>query len=264
MLRTILLIALLFSATTAVADESGTHDPASITAIGVYLKTDEGYARLAPYRHARFDFNFFGSIPVASSVQQPVELIVYHPEVGVDDLKFENRTIETPGARAFVEPVIEPLGEGRLRVTFDQELESEAFIIAHVFHRCCHNNPRAIALTDPEPALLEIYAEGQDLNPTTIAHVIDSALDAYPENEQLQQLLAYWQNRERQARIQYVYDFMDEAWQDYEAATGLTAKQQALRNVRARAAGYLERHPDGEHADTVQERLAYAERELGE
>ncbi|MCC5812984.1 MAG: hypothetical protein JJU06_21680 [Ectothiorhodospiraceae bacterium] len=264
MFRIILLFTLLLGTATTAADNSNVHDPAAITATGVYLKTDEGYARMAPYRHARFDFNFFNSIPVANDVQRPVELIVYIPGVGVGDLEFENRTIEIPGARAFVEPVIEPLGENRLRVTFDQELEMEGFIIAHVFHQCCHNSPRAIALTAPEPALLELYAEGQDLNATTIAHNVEKALDAYPENEQMQQLLGYWQNREYQARVQYVYDFMDEAWQDYQAASGLTAKQQALRNVRARATGYLERHPDGEHADTVQERLAYAERELGE
>jgi hypothetical protein len=240
----------------------------SITQIdtyGVYVADKSGYVKVEPYTHDyRFvDFKYLNEIPVAERKDDNLTLVVYAKDFSPNSVQLESRPLQVKVQLEKINFSVKPLDKPDM-----YELTTSAPVkdgtILHVEAWGTFDNFGAIVLGETEDELIKYFSQKTLSNASVVTQYLDDALVAFPDNAKLKELSLYWKTAAEEEKDKSDYAYVEEKWQQYEAAEKLTLKERYLNAVIGEINGYLSQHPEGIKANEAKERKATAEAKLKE
>lgn len=235
-----------------------------IEAYGVYLKVEDGYQAIPPVQgmdSLNYDFSFrLLTMPVAKTPATPVELVIYSSGFEPDWSRFEARPMDVPGGNAVIYPTVAPLKEDQFKLTFNDPIREDSILLVDT--GCCRATVYAVALSEPEPQLLRLFAPGTEHNPVSAEFVLDRVLSRVDASQQMTDLHNHWKNEVQLKEASDYFVYIDEAWQKYEAGETTEERINALQQVQGMSERYIEDFPQGRELEKVKERLAFAKGKL--
>lgn len=214
-----------------------------LESFGVYIKTDQGYIATDVYSHYRMDFEYYGELAVLTPSSTGLELLVYQPDILPTELAFDSRPLNSPGQSIRVTPLISPISDDQLKVTFQEDIPSDRILMIDT--QLGNNSIYAVALSSPLAGFMAGYKMDADITPTNATWSLNKIRVAYPNNADLLQLLKYWTEKEIESQATQQYDWVIKAWHDYEKAQTAEHKLIELEKVKGRIEYYLAEYQDG-------------------
>ncbi|MFQ3232113.1 hypothetical protein [Reinekea sp.] len=238
-LKRILQISLTFTMMVSIV----TAEEIKLENYGVYVKTDQGYIAADVYNHYRMDFEYYGELTVLTPSSDGLELIVYQPDILPNYINIETRPLASPGQTFRVSPQISPLSDDQTKITFKEAIPADRILLIDTGWG--NNSLHAVALSSPLAGFIAGYKVGSDITATNATWSIEKVLTAYPGNPELLALLAHWTQKEIETKAREQYDWVIQAWDDYEKAETTETKLLELENVKGRIEYYFEEYPGG-------------------
>jgi hypothetical protein len=236
-----------------------------IETYGIYVAAKNGYVKVEPYTHNyRFvDFKYLNEIPFVERNDDKLTLVVYVKDFSKDYMELVLRPLEIKVKLEKINFNVKPLDKPNMyEVSIDSPVKNGT--ILQVQSWGIFDGFGAIMLGEPQEALVNYFSQKELSNAVVITQYLDDALVAFPDNAKLQELSAYWKTAAAKEKDEKDYEYVQEKWQQYEAAEKLTLKQRYLNAVVSEINGYLNQHPNGVKAKEANERKALAEEKLKE
>lgn len=237
--------------------------PAEIKSYGVYVKGKSGYVKAKAYKHNYIDFPYFAEMPYIERDGDALEIIVYKKDFNPTDIAFAIRPIKLASADQAIDVEIAPMDKADMyRVTYDKPIPADTVLMVYE-GSWFYPGYGTVVLGNTERVLEALFSD-MSLEAYAALPSLQDALKAYPNNKKLKSLVPAWEKAEKEERDNRDYDYVDEAWKQYEEATKIKLKVRYLEKARGEINGYLNRHPKGLHSEEAKKRRAEIEVKLKE
>jgi len=245
---------------------SRAESPDGVENYGVYVAGTNGYVKIKPYQHRDnfVDFKYLHEIPAVMRNDGQLQLLIYQKNFSAKNFAFELRPIDVtvdikqvsfdikplPAADMYALTLRQPVLDGSLL-----QVHSGSFFI---------DNFGVIMLGDPQQQLVNYFSQ-KNLDDAQAAQAyLNDALQAFPENTELNKLQRYWATTAASSRDRKDYSYVEEQWTKYQSAEKIDLKVRYLDNLIREVNGYIQQHPQGTKIEEAQERKRFAESKIDE
>ncbi len=236
-----------------------------IDSYGIYVATKNGYVKIKPYSHDyRFvDFKYLNEIPFVERNDDKLTLIVYEKDFYQNSMELKLRPLGIKVKLEAIKFSVKPLGKPDMyEVSIDSPINNGA--VLQVYSWGIFDNFGAITLGEPQAEFIKYFSQKELSNAVVITQYLDDALVAFPNNTTLKELSPYWKGAALKQKDKEAYAYVEEKWQQYEAAEKLTLKRRYLEALVVEINGYISQYPEGLKVKEAQERKSIAQKKLKE
>ncbi|VAW70478.1 hypothetical protein MNBD_GAMMA10-646 [hydrothermal vent metagenome] len=227
-----------------------------IDSYGIYVEAENGYVKVMPSKkHGGFaSFNDLNKIPYAKRESDEVKLIVYTNVFNISNYAFEIRLIEAPITIDMISFSAKPMSQKDVyELTLDVPVANGNML--HVMApEVPGNNMGIVMLGHTEDELEKYFSNKERDSAGTVKSYLEDALEAYPENDGLRELMLYWAAAASDEKDKHSYQYVDNAWDEYNSASKIDVKLSRLERVVSEINGYLRDFPQGGRAGDAKQR----------
>ncbi len=238
----------------------------NIEAYGVYVVAEKGFVKVGPYTHDdKFvDFNHLNEIEYVKRADQTLKLIVYKKDFNENNFVFALRPIQTTVDVREIKFNVKPLSKTDMyELVLDKPVTDG--VMLHVHSSDFFKNTLGVIMLGETQSQLVKYFSQKDLpSAYAVKQYLDDARVAFPKNAELKNLSTYWDKAGKAEQDKRFYNYVEEAWQEYQKAEKLAVKSHFLKEVISNVNGYLSEYPDGVKVDEAKKRKQHAEEKLKE
>lgn len=230
-----------------------------IDSYGIYVADKQGYQKLRPFNHDHFELQHLADLPFAQRQDQALTLYVFQKNFDPQNLSLRAQHVALAGGYDELKFEIRPTDKEDLyRVQVVGKVPNDRVLLA--YSGWYMNGSPAIALADPQSQLEALFSDMSQPSHAALP-TLEHVVKAYPDSRKLQSLLPMWREQAQAQKDAKDYSYVEKAWQKYEGADKLALQKRYLLALQGEINGYLENHPQGQHAKEAQQRRAHAEKE---
>ena len=237
-----------------------------ISSYGIYLKGEQGYVKVTSFSSPTrvIDQKDYYKLPYAVRTNEEIELLIFLKDFKAKDFGFEFRPMSIVASNEEVQFEFSPIPgkEDMYKATYAQPVASSTLLLVYNFGLFQHA-VGVIALGDIESELVRVFSDMRQPAYAALPE-LEGVVSKFPNNAKLNELLGQWRKVAKKEKDDADYQYVQKAWEEYKGTQKITLQERYLNKVLREINGYLNTHPNGEHAIEAKERKVAAEKRLAE
>jgi hypothetical protein len=226
---------------------------------GVYAITQEGPLALAAFNDSYPSFKHFKTLPSLIREGQKLELVIFIPDFKAESLQVSFRKLAVVGTNEEKLFKVSPTDQKDVYLlTSPANYEDGQFVFVFLGW----NEIAAGYVGDAEADLVAFFSDFNKEPAYAVYSDLQDVCASFPANEKLQSLMKQWEEKEALEKSSRDFNYVEEAWQAYQAEEKVAVKLRYLEKTLMEINGFLSSHPDSPQAQRCLEMQGELEAKL--
>lgn len=224
---------------------------------GYYLKNGNEYVSFEPYSHVRFGFDKLKDIVSVEREDESLYVHVYRENWDPVRSYFYTKPIAIINHDLYDEqsPKIKSLGDDHYLLKFKDIGSNNVLFVKD------YTGDYAIVLGNAQEELVKLF-ENTEESPTAVLPNLEEALESYPDNDDLKDMLPKWKKERQNQLDERQWQIVKDQWARYENAKSVEDKLRHLKRAKAYAENYLNSFSGAKHQNEAESYIETADQKL--